>query len=123
MVFGIGPGGSLPSVYGFLDNQWLQAIVQGGIVGVAAMLVLAGGGIFGVSAALRRATTPRERDQAYTMGAMLVAILASSFTFDLFSFPQVTFLFFVLFGLLWSKFTVSLPESKTAPPAVGRGAG
>ena len=122
-VFGIGPGGSLPSVYGFLDNQWLQAIVQGGIVGVAAMLVLAGGGIFGVSAALRRATTPRERDQAYTMGAMLVAILASSFTFDLFSFPQVTFIFFVLFGLLWSKFTVSLPESKTAPPAVGRGAG
>jgi len=54
---------------------------------------------------------------------MLVAILASSFTFDLFSFPQVTFIFFVLFGLLWSKFTVSLPESKTAPPAVGRGAG
>jgi O-antigen ligase len=122
-VFGIGPGGSLPSVYGFLDNQWLQAIVQGGSVGLAAMLVLTCGGIFGISAALRRATTPRERDQVYTVGAMLVAILASSFTFDLFSFRQATLTFFVLFGLLWSKFTVSLPESKTARSAVGRGAG
>lgn len=116
-VFGIGLGGSLPSVYGFLDNQWLQAIVQGGTVGLTAMFILAAGGIFGISATLRCATTARERDQAYATGAMFVCILVSSVTFDLFSFPQATFTFFILFGLLWSNFTVSVPERKFVQPA------
>ena len=62
-IFGLGLGATPPQQYGFLDNEWLQAIVQGGTVGVAAMIVLAGGGVFGLSAALRGATTPRERDQ------------------------------------------------------------
>ena len=34
-LFGLGLGGAPVSVYGLLDNEWLQAIVQGGIVGVA----------------------------------------------------------------------------------------
>jgi hypothetical protein len=107
-VFGTGLGASIPAEYGVLDNQWLQAIVQGGVVGVTAMVVLAGGGIFGIAAALRGATTPHEREQAYMLGSMFVAILASSFTFDLFAFQQATFILFIIFGLLWSKFTVSL---------------
>ena len=108
-LFGLGLGNTVPAEYGFLDNQWLQAIVQGGMVGVTAMIVLAGGGIFGIAAALRGATTPRERDQAYMLGSMFVAILASSFTFDLFAFQQVTLILFIIFGLLWSNFTVPLP--------------
>jgi O-antigen ligase len=114
-VFGIGLGGSPAIEYGLLDNEWLQAIVQGGTVGVTAMIVLAGGGIFGVAAALRGATTPRERDQAYMLGSMFVAILASSFTFDLLSFRQAAALLFIIFGLLWSNFTVSLPGARTTP--------
>jgi polysaccharide biosynthesis protein PslJ len=61
-VFGLGLGGAPPDVYGLLDNEWLRAIVQGGIVGVTAMIVLAAGGLFGVSAALRAATTRPERE-------------------------------------------------------------
>ena len=113
-LFGLGLGASLPSQYGFLDNEWLQALVQGGTVGFLAMVVLAGGGIFGISAALRRATTRPERDQAYAMGAMMVGVLSSSFSFDLFSYQQATFVFFVLFGLLWSDFTVSVPRDELA---------
>ena len=45
------------------------------------------------------------------MGAMFTGILASSYTFDLFAFQQASLLFFILFGLLWSNFTISLPES------------
>lgn len=112
-VFGLGLGGSLPIEYGFLDNEWLQALVQGGAVGAVAMIVLATGGIFGLSAALRGAASPRERDQAYAMGAMLIGILASSYTFDLFSFQQATLVFFILFGLLWSNFTICYPEVST----------
>lgn len=118
-VFGVGLGGTPPTEYGFLDNEWLQAIVQGGSVGVTAMIVLAGGGIFGVAAALRAATTPREREQAYMLGAMFAAILTSSFTFDLLSFRQAAVLLFITFGLLWSTFTVSLPGARTTPTGSG----
>jgi O-antigen ligase len=111
-VFGLGLGGAPPDQYGLLDNEWLRAIVQGGVVGVTAMIVLAAGGIFGVAAALRRATTPVERDQAYMLGSMFIAILVSSYTFDIFFYQQVTLIFFIVFGLLWSNFTVELPESQ-----------
>ena len=120
-VFGLGLGGSPPHEYGFLDNEWLQAIVQGGTVGVTAMIVLAGGGIFGLAAALRGATTPRERDQAYMLGSMFVAILVCSFTFDLFVFQQATLIFFIIFGLLWSNFTVSLPRARSTPTRIAPG--
>jgi polysaccharide biosynthesis protein PslJ len=119
-VFGLGLGASPPQEYGFLDNEWLQAIVQGGAVGVVAMIVLTSSGIFGVAAALRGATTPRERDQAYMMGAMLIGIIASSFTFDLFSYQHTTLLFFMLFGLLWSNFTIASPDATTTRPVADR---
>jgi O-antigen ligase len=117
-VFGLGLGASDPAAYFFLDNEWLQQIVQGGIVGLAALIVLAGGGIFGISAALRTASTPRERDQAYMIGAIFVAMLSSSFTMDLFSCQQATFILLISLGLLWSNFKVSLPEARTASPSV-----
>jgi polysaccharide biosynthesis protein PslJ len=108
-LFGLGVGRFPPGIV-VLDNQWLKALVEGGIVGVTAMMVLAGGGLFGIAAALRRAATPRERDQAYAMGAIFTGILATSFTFDLFYFSQVTLVFFLVFGLLWSTYTISIPE-------------
>ena len=106
-VFGLGLGASPPSDYGYLDNQWLQAIVQGGIIGVAALIVLVGGGTFGVAAALRGSTTPPERDQAYMVGSMFVGIMATSTTFDLLSFQQAARVFFIIFGLLWCNYSVS----------------
>lgn len=109
-AFGLGLGASPPEIYGLLDNEWLQAIVQGGVVGVTAMIVLAAGGVFGIAAALRCASNARERYQAYVLGAIFAAVLVSSFTFDLFGFQQATFLFFITFGLLWSGYTVESPS-------------
>lgn len=102
-VFGIGLGASPPATYGFLDNEWAQALVQGGIVGVTGTLLLTIGGFFGMAGSLRVAESTRDRNQAYAMGGMFTGILASSFTFDLFAYPQVTFLFFILFGLMWCR--------------------
>jgi O-antigen ligase len=122
-VFGLGLGNVLSTAGGktdgVLDNEWLDQIVQGGIVGVTAMVALAAGGIFGVSAALRTASTPRERDQAYMIGSIFVATLSSSFTMDLFTVcHQVMFILLISFGLLWSNLKVSLPEPRTASPRV-----
>jgi polysaccharide biosynthesis protein PslJ len=114
---GLGFGTTQPAEYGFLDKEWLQALVQGGgAVRLVGMIVLVAGGILGVAAALRGATTRRERDQAYMMGAMLIGLLASSYTFDFFSYQQASLVFFLLFGLLWSNFTISFPEATTTSP-------
>jgi hypothetical protein len=118
-LFGLGLGANPSNIYGPLDNEWFNALVQGGIIGVLGMVILAIGGIFGLAASLRVARTARERDQAYTIGAMFVGILASSYTFDLFSFQQATLVFFLLFGLLWSSFRLSYSET-TATRAVAR---
>lgn len=114
-IFGLGLGGSPPSVYGYLDNQWLQAIAQGGITGAVSMIILSLGTIFGIAAALRVAADSIERDLAYTMGGMVLAILLTSVTFDLFSFRQITLTFFLLFGLLWSGYKITLPPVISQP--------
>lgn len=104
--FGVGLGGSEPTVFGYLDNEWMQAVVQGGLVGLTAMTLLMAGAVFGIAAALRRATTSEERTRSYMLGAMAIAILASSFTFDLFAFEQAAAIFFIVFALLWAPFTI-----------------
>ena len=109
-IFGLGLGGAPPSVFGYLDNEWLQAIVQGGVIGLTALTAVMVGALFGMSAALRGVRSPRQREQAYLLAAMTVAIVASSFTFDLFSFEQAALVFFILFGLLWSGFGFDVPE-------------
>jgi O-antigen ligase len=105
-IFGLGLG--LRSV---MDNEWLQTILQGGLVGIAAMILLTLGTIFGVTAALRRATTPDEREQAYMLGAVTVGILIASATFDLLWYQQATLIFFVGFALLWAPFSIPVSES------------
>lgn len=119
-LFGLGVGGSDPADFGYLDNEWMQAIVQGGLVGLTAMAAVMFGAVFGMAAALRGATAPRGREQAYLLGAMAVGILASSFTFDLFAFEQATLIFFILFGMLWSGFAVTAPEHHASPPLLER---
>jgi O-antigen ligase len=115
-IFGLGLGGSVPTEFGYLDNEWMGAIVQGGVVGLTAMALISGGAIFGITAALRTATSQREREQAYMLGAMAVGILASSFTFDLFGFEQTAVIYFIVLGLLWSRFNIPIPEPNAHPP-------
>jgi O-antigen ligase len=105
-VFGLGLGGQRR----FYDNEWLQVVVQGGLVGLAAMIAISLGAIFGIAAALRRAASPREREQAYMLGSVAAGILVSAFTFDSFQYQQVTLIVFIVFGILWSCFTIQVPE-------------
>lgn len=113
--FGLGLGGADPKEYGFTDNEWLQQLVKGGLSGFLAMALIAGGAIFGIPAALRTASDARQRAQAYTIGAAVVAIFSSSFTFDLFGFQQAYFLYFLLIALLWVDFDFGIPSRQIAP--------
>lgn len=103
-IFGLGPGFGAGRSYGILDNQWFTMIVTGGIVGLASMIVLTAFGFAGLASALRSSDSAPERGQAYALGAVFSGLIASSFTFDLFSFQQGTYTLFIVFGLLWSSY-------------------
>jgi polysaccharide biosynthesis protein PslJ len=120
--FGLGLGGSPPTEYGFLDNEWLQQIVQGGVIGIAAMLLFTGAGFVGISASLRGATNRRERDQAYMLGSMFAGIMSSSVAFDLFSFQQATKILFIVFALLWCTYSVPWTEASQSSKELTRAA-
>jgi O-antigen ligase len=104
---------------GYTDNQWLQAVIQGGAVGVLAMVMLSVGSAFGMAAALRSAASQQQREQAYTLGAMSIGIWASSFTFDLLGYEQATALTFIVFALMWSGFDLPVlaPYRRRGDPA------
>lgn len=122
--FGLGLGGSDPEQFGYLDNEWMQALVQGGLVGLATMTILVVGALFGISAALRTASGRRQRDEAYMLGAMMTGIIAASFTFDLFAFEQAALMFFLVFALLWSRYSVAVdPDDDDEHPSGTAGVG
>jgi O-antigen ligase len=119
--FGGGLGTCADSGCRVYDNQWLGTLVQGGLVGIASLLLLLFGGLAGLTAGLRSARTPKQRDFVYATGAGFLGILASSLTFDLFAFLQATSVMFVLFGLLWSAASYA-PDEQTEPqPPDSRG--
>lgn len=100
---GIGLGGNPYPWYPILDNQWLEAVVQGGVVGVVALAVLVIAGFAGLAAALRYSDGPRSRDLAYALGASFAAVAVSMVTFDLMAFQQASAVLFILYGLLWTR--------------------
>ena len=81
-----------------LDNQWLSSLLNIGLVGVFSLVWLFTRFLRGMIRSARRMRTPD--------GWLLVALCASvaafaicMFTFDAFTFTQVTFVFFLLLGL------------------------
>ena len=98
-----------------LDNQWLGSLLEIGAVGVIALLWL-------FIRVLRRYGREAKRDLT-ERGWLLAAVTASStafaismFTYDVFSFVQVTVLLFILLGIGSSAYQLGTRPAP-APPA------
>lgn len=100
---GYGPGNSFASSR-FLDNQWLQAILSGGVVGIFSMVLVVLGTIFGVAYSLRQCDPdrPAERDLVYALAGGLTSMLIATTIFDEFSFSQTLLTLFLFYGLVWT---------------------
>jgi O-antigen ligase len=97
-IFGRGLGTFLPK-YQIFDNQILQALVEVGVVGVAALLAVAACAIAESQKARRRATLEGD---TYTAQALTAAVAATAFLFfffDALSFPMAAGFPFLLAGL------------------------
>lgn len=103
-LLGFGLGTFRPEEYFFLDNQYLMAVVEGGITLFVVTILFFLLAVASARGAVRRATSREEASRGQAVAASLVAVAISGLFFDLFSFAQVSVMAFVLAGVaggLW----------------------
>jgi len=108
---GMGFGTFLPTLYRYTDNEYLLALVEMGIFGVIALLVMYVAMVHNGGAARRRFTDPASRELALSFVAAGFVILVCTATFDTLSFPLVSGLFFLLLGLSGALLGLARQES------------
>ena len=97
-ILGRGQGTFIPTEYTWLDNQWLQQLVGGGIVGVAALASLHIAAIVLSAIAYRRATQLADRHLCACLIAAQMVAIAVGFTFDSLGFRTYAFFIAILTG-------------------------
>lgn len=118
--FGRGLGTFRPDVYFFLDNEYLLALVEGGIILVSAVILFFVLGIASARGAVLRAADEEQRSRAQALVAAIAAIGLAGLLFDLFSFAQATLLAFVFVGLAGACWRLSVQDGREAPGALER---
>lgn len=97
-LFGRGYGTFIPQRFFFLDDQYLLTLVETGIAGLVALVLLFAIAIHVARAARRASRTLVDRNLAQSLVASLVATLVACATFDFLSFPTARGLAFLLIG-------------------------
>jgi polysaccharide biosynthesis protein PslJ len=115
-IFGRGFGTFLPELYRFTDNTYLLALVETGIVGVAALLILFITGIQCAAAGRRLTQDVHRREIGQALVASIVVAMVSSATFDLVSFPMVAGLLFLILGCAGAYRQIMLKEPSNPAP-------
>lgn len=115
-LFGRGFFTFLPDRYFWLDNQYLGLLIETGIVGTAAFVLLFGVGIRTAWRA-RQGADDETRSLGQALLAALLAILLSAGTFDMLSFTMVSGVSFLLLGsagALWRLQRIENAEPASA---------
>ncbi|WP_067452497.1 O-antigen ligase family protein [Actinomadura macra] len=119
--FGQGFGTYLPQTYRILDNQYLLSLVETGVVGVAALIIVLVAGWFLARSARRACLARGDLETAHLaqcLAASMAVALFSFGTFDAFSFPMVATLAFLVLGCcgaLWRLTHEDAAEGGSAP--------
>lgn len=111
-----------------LDNQYLGTLIETGIIGVVAYLVVFGAAIYAALRARAMCTDPQHRDLGLSLAASLAVPLIGSATFDLLAFRSAAGLAFLLVGAAgaylriarserWQPAAVAVPVRVMAPAA------
>ena len=96
--FGRGPSTFIPSLYRYTDNYYLLALVEIGIVGILAVLVIYFTGIRAGRLGRKLSVDEPYRDLGQCFAATFAVMFFISATFDTLSFPMLSGLLFLLFG-------------------------
>lgn len=98
-IFGRGLFTFVPRYYRILDNQLLMILIELGVFGLLALVILVGSAVFGALAARRRTRDPELRHLSLAVAAAICGVLLSYATFDAWGFPITAGLSFLLIGM------------------------
>lgn len=107
---GRGFGTFLPQLYWYTDNMYALALLEMGVVGVAAILVLYLTCIHCGGAGRRRFVDPRRKETGQSFVAAGCVMLIITATFDTLGFAMVSGLYFLLMGLAGAYLAMSKQE-------------
>lgn len=113
-IFGRGQGTFIPTSYTWLDNEWLQMLIGGGIVGVAALVAMHLGAIWMAGLAYRRSQGATRHLAACLISTQMIAI-AVGFTFDSLGFRTYAFFLAVLTGAAACLWRLTAPPPRVEP--------
>jgi O-antigen ligase len=110
---GLGFSTFLPQIYRYTDNMYLLALVEMGIVGVLAIVVLYVTCAHCGAAGRRRLRDPAQRELGQAFVAAAAVALVASATFDTLSFPMFSGVWLMLLGCSGAYLALA---RRTAPP-------
>jgi hypothetical protein len=108
-LLGRGAGTYIPTRYRFLDNQILMTTIESGLLGLATLLMLFGGGFALAHRVGKFASDPETKHLAYALLGAFVGAFFTTFTFDSFSFPIYTTMVFFLLGVAGALWRLDRP--------------
>jgi O-antigen ligase len=97
-LFGRGFSTFLPELYRYTDNTYLLGLVEFGIVGVLALLIVYFAGVHCAAAGRRLTQDQRQRELGQGLIASIMVAVVSSATFDALTFPMFSGLLFLIIG-------------------------
>ncbi|NLD77711.1 MAG: O-antigen ligase domain-containing protein [Acidimicrobiales bacterium] len=104
-IFGRGFGTFIPSIYDFLDNQYLVTLIEVGVVGLVALVMLFVTGLSVARGVRHRAADEETRNLGQSLAAGIAVAAINSATFDFLGFSTARFVLLILLGCagaLWS---------------------
>jgi len=111
---GRGLGTFLPA-YRILDNQYLQLLIETGIIGLASLLVLFVSAAACARIARRHAVTTVDRQLCQSLLAAVIAAALLFAFFDAFAFPIASGVTFLIIGLCGAARNVFAPDDDGQP--------
>ena len=97
-LFGRGFGTFLPELYRYIDNTYLLGLVEFGIIGVLALLIVYFSGVHCAAAGRRITQNQQQRELGQALIASIMVAVVSSATFDALTFPMFSGLLFLIIG-------------------------
>jgi O-antigen ligase len=117
--FGEGFGTFMPSTLFYTDDQYLNAGIELGLVGVAAIVALFSTGWWSARDVRRRSTDPGIRHLGQCMGASCAVMLVVYSTFDTLYFPMAAGITFLMLGCIAALWRLTREASYGRQDSVG----
>jgi O-antigen ligase len=114
LLLGRGAGTWYYPKYNAFDNQYIMSMVETGVIGTAALVLIFLCGFYAATRARRLSTDPGTRDLGLTLAACLASPMVGAVTFDMLSFATVTGLSFLLIGLCGALLRAAQQEEAAA---------